>query len=628
MGFKATDFILPLRAGYTTAASHEVAFADFNGDGRLDVVLGYFLFPLEDRAVPIRVLAGNGSGGFVDATATLFPQGAPVTVHNRQIIVADFNKDGRADAFFADHGLDTSPFPGARNALLLSQGAAGLTNALAVVPNIADFTHSAAAGDIDGDGDLDIFVGNQGDGEEYPYFMLGDGKGGFTLSRTGLPTTLHNGDPGVTTDTLFDADGDGDLDLFLGPWDPRLRPAVVLENDGKGNFLKTLTTIAIPAHGTSENVIDSHAIDINGDGFLDLVVNTVVDFFTAGSIRFYINDGKGKFTDETASRLPSREADGWNPRVQFTDLNGDGKVDMLVSTGTSRPVFLNDGSGRFIQTATGYLPGATQYDKFNAADLNGDGRMDVFSVRGAWEGSEQFRIYLAEAPTAQAAIATAIGAVLRASSPALAGALSDKVAAGTLSQAGAIAEIVKTADQTTSVATLSYLFFTGKIPSNLGVDYLVSPTGPNPNNLNSAYYQTFNLENRYINFAVNLGRDGEGKAAFQSAYGSLSLFDATKKAYAHIFGATPTDTKVANLLSGGRDAYFAAYGQDGLNGQGTKAAMVGWLLAEAEKADLGVMARANAAWLTDLADGAAPFAIDILAPPNGYWKADFVFGGA
>ncbi len=171
------------------------------------------------------------------------------------------------------------------------------------------------------------------------------------------------------------------------------------------------------------------------------------------------------------------------------------------------------------------------------------------------------------------------------------------------------------------------MFFTGKIPIFGGIDYLVSASGPNPNNLNSAYFQSFNLENRYINFAVNLGRDGEGKAAFQTEFGSLSLFDATKKAYAKIFGAAPADAKVTTLLSGGRDAYFASYGGDGLNGQGTKAAMVGWLLAEAEKGDLGVMARSNAAWLTDLADGSAPFAIDITGAAAGYYKSEFVYGG-
>ena len=81
---------------------------------------------------------------------------------------------------------------------------------------------------------------------------------------------------------------------------------------------------------------------------------------------------------------------------------------------------------------------------------------------------------------------------------------------------------VQAADSTTSVATLAYEFFTGKIPGAAGLDYLVSPTGGNANNLNSTYYQTFNLENRYINFAVNLGKLGEGKDPFLAKYGGLS----------------------------------------------------------------------------------------------------------
>ena len=71
---------------------------------------------------------------------------------------------------------------------------------------------------------------------------------------------------------------------------------------------------------------------------------------------------------------------------------------------------------------------------------------------------------------------------------------------------------------------MAYEFFTGKIPSAAGMDYLVSPTGPNPNNLNAAYYQSFSIENRNINFAVNLGKSGEGAAKFQTEYGALDLF--------------------------------------------------------------------------------------------------------
>jgi hypothetical protein len=195
-----------------------------------------------------------------------------------------------------------------------------------------------------------------------------------------------------------------------------------------------------------------------------------------------------------------------------------------------------------------------------------------------------------------------------------------------MTQAQAVSAVVEAADATTTVAALSYQFFTGKVPSGGGIDFLISPTSANGNNLNSAYYAQFNTVNRYINFAVNLGKNGEAKDSFAANYGGLSLFDATKKAYAAIFGGTPTDTKVHALIDGRVD-YLAAYGGDGAEGIGTKAAMVGFLLAAAATENLGVMARSNDAWLTDLADGSAPFAIDILDPAKGYYKADFVFGG-
>ncbi len=211
--------------------------------------------------------------------------------------------------------------------------------------------------------------------------------------------------------------------------------------------------------------------------------------------------------------------------------------------------------------------------------------------------------------------------------------IANGVSAGAITQQAGIDQLIQLADATTSVATLSYQFFTGRIPSQGGIDFLVSPNGPNPNNLNSAYFQSFNLENRYINFAVNLGKFGDGAAFFNSTYGGLSLFEATRLAYATIFGATITDAKVSSLLDpvlnlgGGvtatRAEYFAIFGGDGVNGIGTKAAMVGFLLAEAVKADLGVYARSNAAFLADLADGAM-FGVDLIGV---YSRPEYVFVG-
>ncbi|MDB5455149.1 MAG: hypothetical protein JWP92_734, partial [Caulobacter sp.] len=175
----------------------------------------------------------------------------------------------------------------------------------------------------------------------------------------------------------------------------------------------------------------------------------------------------------------------------------------------------------------------------------------------------------------------------------------------------ALAQISGTVDATTSVASMAYGFITGSSLTAGGLDYLVSPTGGNPNNLNSDYYKAFSLENRYINFAVNLAKFGEGKAMFAAEYGDGSIFQTFVQAYQKLFNVTKTQADAFDLLAaavpdghGGtytRGEYFAAIGQDGGNGVGTKAAMIGWLLAEAVKADAGPYAAANANFLRDVA---------------------------
>ncbi|MBU4433453.1 MAG: M10 family metallopeptidase C-terminal domain-containing protein [Alphaproteobacteria bacterium] len=211
-------------------------------------------------------------------------------------------------------------------------------------------------------------------------------------------------------------------------------------------------------------------------------------------------------------------------------------------------------------------------------------------------------------------VATAMNNILRLTAfTAGADALTIKLSAGLAAggQSGeAITQVIKTAADTSAVAVLTYQFFTGKTPTAAGMDYLIAPDGPNANNLNGGYYQSFAFENRYINFAVNLGKVGEGSASFAAKYGSATLFDATKLAYGVIFGATPTDAKVHALLDATftlngatltRGDYFSAYGADGLDGLGTKAAMVGWLLAEAEKAHVGLYALSAEGFFTALA---------------------------
>ena len=272
---------------------------------------------------------------------------------------------------------------------------------------------------------------------------------------------------------------------------------------------------------------------------------------------------------------------------------------------------------------------------------NADGSVTVVDTRpGSPDGTDQLisieRYQFSDAlvnPSSNLspAVTSAVAAIMRAD----ASATSNATLVTSLNGMGtdaAMQAIIVAARQTSSVATLSYEFFTGKVPSAAGMDYLVSPTGPNGNNLNSPYYQTFNIENRYINFAVNLGKLGEGAAQFSAAYGSKTLFDSTRDAYRTIFGSTPSDDKLHAILDPtfqiagktvSRADYFAIYGGDGANGIGTKAAMVGYLLTEAVKADLGTYARSNDAFLLDVGVNNAPFAIDLVGK---YAKPDFVFG--
>jgi hypothetical protein len=186
----------------------------------------------------------------------------------------------------------------------------------------------------------------------------------------------------------------------------------------------------------------------------------------------------------------------------------------------------------------------------------------------------------------------------------------DAMKAGNLgtgwSYPGAYAWIADSVRSTTSVAALSYGFMTGSSVTGNGLNYLISPTGGNPNNLNSDYYAKFSMENRYINFTVAIAKEPAANMKFVSDFAPLSLSESFKLAYGQIIGQTKTDAELQAILTPERAAYFQAFGGDGANGLGTKAAMVGWLLAEAVKAHTGPWVTALDGFLRDLAlDGDA-----------------------
>ncbi len=202
-------------------------------------------------------------------------------------------------------------------------------------------------------------------------------------------------------------------------------------------------------------------------------------------------------------------------------------------------------------------------------------------------------------------------------------AIAAQLDSGQLSLQDAQSALFHLVDGTVSVAEITYDVFTGKTPTAAGLAYLVH-SDANPTDLDDAYYAKFSTENRYINFAANLGRFGDAStSSFHAAYDGLNLSDATAKAYQSIFGTAPTADKVSAILNslvpdglGGtetRAQYFAGYGMDGPNGIGTKSAMIGWLLADSVKEGFGTYQQADQHFLADLAHGTAIYNVDLIA---------------
>jgi|GEM_PF-1569855 len=198
-------------------------------------------------------------------------------------------------------------------------------------------------------------------------------------------------------------------------------------------------------------------------------------------------------------------------------------------------------------------------------------------------------------------------------------------ASGSISDANALAYVLNSGDDSTALAALSYQFFTGKSPTKAGFDYLLnSPT--NPNDLNDAYYAKFNIENRYINFAANLGVQGEGAADFAAKYGAMSFSDYVASIYETIIGSTYAKaagvdvTAAIAYLVGTKDAVLATARSAGMVTDGMtpaqidlalKAAMAGLVMAAAVKSDIGVYAAAANNFMLAMVQDKAVYGADL-----------------
>ena len=223
---------------------------------------------------------------------------------------------------------------------------------------------AVALGDLDGDGDLDAFVCNSDD--QADAIWLNDGRGTFQRSPQSFPPSFSN------DVVLADVDGDKDLDVAVSNWKG---PVEIWINDGAGLFVNRQSIARIGNTGVALG-------DLDGDGDADLVLTCI-----GGDNRVWLNDGQGHFTDSEQS-LELDESTS----VALGDLDRDGDLDLFFTGNHGNGVWFNDGHGRY--RAGEQRLGSDKCEAVELVDLDADHDLDAVTIGGGWSDSQTRFVWL------------------------------------------------------------------------------------------------------------------------------------------------------------------------------------------------------------------------------------------
>ena len=360
-----------------TASSSAVALVDWDGDGDLDAIVTNAPPELKE----LWVNDGRGRFALFSASNGQYDVFPPFyATQDRDVDVGDLDGDGLPDAVFPVNGVYFNRLAVNPNGTIV------LNTQRADLPGpIVQRTLSRLV-DLDGDGDLDVFVGRGFFGGccEDLIILNSDGAGAL------VATNLTLGPLQPTTDAVFrDIDGDGSVDAIL--CHGFFSNATVwrsYNNDGTANFTK-VGEIDSPCDGLDIG-------DIDADGFDDLIL---VEFGGDNSIW----RGFGNFTFQDTGLRPGNSS--FSTSVRLGDLDGDGDLDAVISnsvgaliTGEPSEVLINDGTGDLLflppdplSAPDGGILGKWFSNKPALGDFDADGTLDLFEANAAAQPNRVYK---------------------------------------------------------------------------------------------------------------------------------------------------------------------------------------------------------------------------------------------
>ena len=261
----------------------------------------------------------------------------PSFVHPRKAIVADFNGDLRPDIFVVDHGFDASPFPGESPWLMLSD--IDGTYSTRYLSQHLDFYHSAAAGDLDGDGDIDIFVTGFS-----LLILLNDGNGNFIDGTNTFPDRL-SGIGRLNTSEIYDVNLDGYPDILAG--------CECLTDSSAKIWLGPDYTevINVRKNEPFTTIVDILPVDLDGDKNIEILLSLT----GSGSKNYQgamievvtLDKEDNSLSYETLYEEDSSDSYLWIFWLKTLDHDGDGDLDILVDNRSQGLVIEQSNNGSF-----------------------------------------------------------------------------------------------------------------------------------------------------------------------------------------------------------------------------------------------------------------------------------------